>query len=145
MKTLATDNCGSRRFLSRRVKLLVTAVAVLVAVVAVLGMAFFMAWLTIGGGVWRSEVPVVEAALRSPDRLALLVDSCNGNPEVTLFRETNTEVQVKVIASSTPFRGGPECQDTVDVQLQEPLRDRVVVDKHTEQSVKVSTINPPSG
>lgn len=133
-----TDNSGLRRFLSRRLAFLA------VAAVALLFTGFvaaFLAWLLLGGGVWRSEVSVVGAELRSPDRLALIVDSCNGNPEVSLLRETDVDVQVKVRASSTPFRGGPECQDVVEVQLQEPLGGRLVVDKHTGQSVSVSTVN----
>ncbi len=103
--------------------------------------AAFLVWLLPGGGVWRSEVRVVKAELRSPDRLALIVGSCNGNPEVSLLRETDVDVQVKVRASSTPFRGGMDCLDLVEVRLQEPLGGRVVVDKHTGQSVSVTTVN----
>ena len=106
-----------------------------------------------GGGTWRGEVSVVRAELRSPpglklsralarDRLALIVDSCNGDPEVSLLRETDVDVQVKVVASSTPLRGGKDCRDVVEVQLQEPLGGRVVVDKHTGQSVTVITDCP---
>lgn len=78
--------------------------------------------------------------LASPRRLVLYVDSCQGGPEVSLLRETEVDVQIKVIASSTPFGGGPECLDPVEVQLQEPLGGRVVVDKHTGQSVRVSIV-----
>jgi hypothetical protein len=101
----------------------------------------FVAWLVLGGGTWRSEVSVVEAELRSPDRLDLHVDSCNGDPEVSRLRETDVDVQVKVVASSTPLRGGEDCLDVVEVQLQEPLGDRVVVDMHSGQSVSVSKVN----
>ncbi len=133
-----TDSSGSRRFLSRRLGRLAIAAVVLLFTGFV---AAFLAWLLLGGGVWRSEVRVVEAELRSPDTLALVVDSCNGDPEVSLLRETDVDVQVKVVASSTPLRGGRDCLDVVEVQLQEPLGDRVVVDKHTGQSVSVGTIN----
>ncbi len=101
-------------------------------------------WVWVGGGIWRGEVRVFEARLLSPDRLALAVGSCNGDPEVTLLRETAVDVQVKVVASSTPLRGGKDCQDIVEVQLQEPLGDRILVDKHTGRSVPVSRVGSSS-
>ncbi len=114
-----------------------TIIGCLVILVCIIG-AVFAAWLVLWDGVWRSEVSVVEAELRSPDRLVLFVDSCNEDPEVTLLRESDIDVQIKVVASSTPLRGGGDCLDMVEVQLQEPLGDRVVVDKHTGQSVSVT-------
>lgn len=130
-----TYSSSSRGFLSVRL------LGCLIVAVVVIGLAVFVAWLFPGGGAWRSEVSVVRAELRSPDRLALIVGSCNGDPEVSLLRETDVDVQVKVVASSTPLRGGKDCRDAVEVQLQEPLGGRVVVDKHTGQSVTVNTVN----
>ena len=103
--------------------------------------ACFMVWHNLGGGAWRSEVRVMAAHLLDPDRpdrLTLDVASCNGAPLVSLW-ETDVDVQVKVIAFSTPFRGGGDCGDRVDVYLREPLGDRVVVDKHPGQVVSVRT------
>lgn len=114
---------------------------VIVAVI-VLALAGFVAWFVLGGGTWRGEVTVMEAELRSPRRLALIVASCQGDPEVSVLRETDRQVQVLVIASSAPFRGGPACQDLVAVELQEPLGDRVLIDLHSGQSVDVSKISP---
>ena len=102
--------------------------------------ACFLVWSYLGGGAWRNEVSVRTAELRYPDRtdrLTLWVASCNGAPRVSLH-ETDVDVQVKVVAFSTPLRGGEDCQDSVDVSLREPLGDRVVVDRHTGQSVNVS-------
>lgn len=113
----------------------------LIVAVIVLGLAVFVAWLFLGRGTWRGEVSVVEAELRSPDRLALVVASCQGDPEVSLLRETDRQVQVLVVASSTPFRGGGACQDVVEVQLQDPLGDRVLVDTHSGLSVTVSRVS----
>lgn len=135
-----TDNPGSRRFSSRRPRPGVIVVA-LVSTVAVFGVALFVAWLTIGGGVWRGEVRVMEAALRAPDKLMLAVASCHGDPEVSFLRESDSEVQVKVVSSTWPFGPSGGCQDPVEIQLQKPLGDRVVVDKHTGQSVSVRTFN----
>ena len=92
-----TNNSGSRGFLSVRL------LGCLIVAVVVSGLAFPVAWLFLGGGIWRGEVNVVGAELRSPDRLALIVASCNGDPEVSLLRETDADVQVKVVASSTPL------------------------------------------
>ena len=115
-------------------------VAVVVTAVVVF-VACFWVWVNLGGGAWRSEVKVMEAHLLDPDRpdrLTLGVASCNGAPRVS-FRKTDVDVQVKVIAFSTPFHGGEDCMDGVDVYLQEPLGDRVVIDRHTGQIVNVRT------
>ena len=137
MENPPTNITRSRGFLSKRLRLLI-------AVIAVIGLAAFavLLFVGLGGYTWRSEVSVVQAELRSPDRLALIVDSCHKDPEVSILRETNVDVQVKVVADSHPFlRGGIECLDIVEVRLQEPLGDRGVVDKHTGRSVSVTTVS----
>lgn len=138
-----TDNSALtvRRFLSRRLASLAIAFAVGVVTGFV---AAFLAWLLLGGGVWRSEVSVVKAELRSPTKLTLIVDSCKGNPEVSQLRETDQDVQVEVVASSTPLRGGLACLEVVQAQLQDPLGDRLVVDRHSGQSVNVTKVNSSS-
>ena len=137
-----TNTSGSKRFLSGRLKLL------LVAAVVVIGLLAFAVWLILGlnGYTWRGEVSVESASLRSPDRLTLVIDPCNKNPEVSLLRETDVDVQVKVTVDSHLFPlGGSDCGgDTVEVQLREPLGDRVVVDKHTGQRVSVRAFRPTS-
>ena len=132
---MMTSSSGSRGFLSGRLGPIIVAVVVTGLVVFV---ACFAVWLNLGGGAWRSEVRVMEAVLLAPQRLDLGVASCNGAPRVSL-RETDVDVQVKVIAFSTPFHGGNDCDDHVDVYLREPLGDRVVVDRHTGQLVSVRT------
>ncbi len=89
------------------------------------------------------EVSVMEAELSAPDRLTLIVGSCNKDPEVSLLRETDTEVRVKVTAFFSPSLVVDDCLDIVEVRLQEPLGDRVLVDEHTGQLVPVSTIGSP--
>ena len=49
-------------------------------------------------------------------------------PRVLMSQETDVDVQVQVIAFSTPFHGGLRCQEGVNVYLEEPLGDRVIVD-----------------
>ena len=51
------------------------------------------------------------------------------------LQETDVDVQVKVIAFSTPMHGGADCQETVNAYLEEPLGDRMVVDKHSGRIV----------
>lgn len=87
----------------------------------------------------RQEVSVREAWLESPDRLVFTADTCNENPEVSLLRETDAEVQVLMNADSYPFRQSyPDCVEAITVQLQSPLGGRVVVDQHTGRVVSVT-------
>ncbi len=123
----------------RRRRFLVPAIA--------LGLAALVGWLLFVGVTWRGPVPVFAAESRQPDRLALIVDSCQANPEVSLLRESSKKVEVEVIATKT-FRlrgGGNDCQDLVEVQLREPLGDRTVVDLHSGKAVSVTEIEAPSG
>ena len=130
-------NTASKGFLSGRLGPVIAAVVVTGVLVFV---ACFLVWLLIGGGAWRSEVSVMESELRSPDTLTLVVASCHGAPRISLVRETNVEVEVEVVAFYTPFHGGLDCQDSVEVQLQEPLEGRRVVDNHTGEEVGVRTV-----
>ena len=136
-----TSGSGSRGFLSGRVGGIIVAVVVTGVVVFATCLAV---WLNLGGGVWRSEVSVIEVRMRSPDRLSLSVASCSGDPKVWYLRETDIDVQVKVRASSTPFHGGCDGRDVVEIRLGKPLGDRDVVDKHTGQTVSVSAGYPYS-
>ena len=129
-----TSRSGSRGFFSGRVGPVVVAVVVTGVVVFATCLAV---WLNLGGGVWRSEVSVIEVRMRSPDRLSLSVASCSGDPKVPYLRETDVDVQVKVRASSTPFHGGCDGLDVVEIRLAKPLGNRVVVDKHSGRSVSV--------
>ena len=134
-----TNTSGSKRFLYGRLKLL------LVAAVVVIGLTALAVWLILGlnGYTSRGEVDVMEAEFRSPDRLTLIVASCNKNPKISLLQETDVDVQVKVVADSELFpQSGEDCLDIVEVQLQEPLGDRVVVDRHTGRLVSVTPFGP---
>ena len=135
-----TNTSGSKRFLYGRLKLL------LVAAVVVIGLMAFAVWLLLGFGVYtmRGEVSVLRGYVHYPDRLVLVTGGpCEGDQQVSLLRETDVDVQVKVVASSRPsFQGGSDCEPAVEVQLQEPLGDRVVVDKHTGELVSLSTSIP---
>ena len=137
-----TNTSGSKRFLYGRLKLL------LVAAVVVIGLMAFAVWLLLGFGVYtmRGEVSVLRGYVHYPDRLILVTGGpCEGDQQVSLLRETDVDVQVKVVASSRPsFQGGSDCEPAVEVQLQEPLGDRVVVDKHTGELVSLRAVRPTS-
>ena len=112
-------------------------IPVIVAVVVtglLVFVACFMVWYHFGGGAWRSGVSVRDVKLAAPDTLILTLASCHGAPRVSMSRETDVDVQVKVIAFSTPFHGGLRCQEGVNIYLEEPLGDRVIVDLHTGQT-----------
>ncbi len=106
--------------------------------------ACFLVWLLLGGGAWRSTVRIAEAELSAPDRLTLIVDSCQGAPQVSYARETGAEVGVRVVAFSTPFGGGTDCQEIVKVYLDSPLGGRIVIDAHSGSTVEV-TAHPVGG
>ncbi len=127
---------GHRRLAGRRLWIIVAAVLVLLLATWI----FVLPRITV-----RGEVAIVEAELRSPGTLALVVDSCGGDPRVSSLRLTDREVRVRVEASSTPFSGGGDCQDVVEVELPEPLGDRSVVDTHSGQPVVVTRIDPVPG
>ena len=131
--------CGSRYSLFIRLGLLVCTVLVTGLVVFV---ACVWVWYNFAGGGWRGAVTVSGASYgyspENPYGLGLGVSVCLGDPEVSLLRETDHEVEVKVIAFTTPFHGGMDCGDGIAVRLQEPLGDRIVVDGHTGQRVRVT-------
>ena len=138
-----TNSSGSKRFLSGRLGL------VTIAAVVVIGLTAFAVWLLFGFGVFKlhSEVRVFGGVLLSPDRLELSTGGpCQGDQQVSLLRETDTDVQVKVVAPSRSFfQGGLDCGGgIVEVQLSEPLGDRVVVDKHTGELVSLRAVRPTS-
>ncbi len=104
--------------------------------------ALFLVWHNLGGGAWHSSVGILEAYPQEnrTDRLTLIVQSCNGAPSVRHQRETNSAVEIRVQAFSTPLHGAQECLDALEVQLEQPLGDRILLDEHTDQEVPV--LNP---
>ena len=134
-ENLVASSSGSRWFLSgRRGRLYVAA--------AVMGLLTLMAWLFVcigsGGYTLRTGATVTEAYLLFPDRLDLIVKSCNRNPEVSHLVETITDVQVKVVITPRPLAlGGMDCLDSIEVQLARPLGDRIVIDTHTGLAVRI--------
>lgn len=93
----------------------------------------------------RQNVRVLEAEVFPPRRLILVVESCEGSPEAVVT-ETDREIQVRVNAASTRFRGGGgDCRDTVEVILDSDLADRVVLDFTSRTPVPLKLISSTTG
>ena len=129
-----TFGWGSEHSLFTHVGRLTCTVVVTALVVFV---ACVCAWYNLAGGGWRGAVTVDGATYVPPNRLSLGVGSCLGGPKVTSLRESDVDVEIKVIAFTTPTRGGLSCRDGVGVRLEKPLGDRAVIDGHTGERVGV--------
>lgn len=108
-----------------------------------IGVLIFLVLLFFGWPLPRNEVRVVEAELHHPVVLMLTIDSCNRGAGLSLLWETDVDVKVRV---AEPFiipepQWGEDCQNSVEVYLQEPLGDRAIIDLHTGQPVKVDIVN----
>lgn len=88
----------------------------------------------------RGPVEVWEAYTGGGTGLQLTVGSCNGEPEVTVLEQTDTEVRVE-ITSTTPAPGWPgeDCLDGLELTLDAPLGGRTLVDVTTGDTVTVTT------
>lgn len=108
-----------------------------------IGLLILLVFLFFGWPLPRNEVSVVKAELHPGETLRLTISSCNRGAGLSLVRETEVEVQVKVaepIVIPEP-QWGEDCLDTVEFSLQEPLGDWGVVDLHTGQPVRVIRAN----
>lgn len=103
-------------------------------------------WLLAGLGVLtiRGGVDVRSGTIFYPDRLLLVTDGhCKGGQQISILRETDLDVQVKVTAPYRPFRlSGLDCEPSVEVRLQKPLGGRAVADIHSGQTVRLTTATP---
>jgi hypothetical protein len=109
--------------------------AVVVPLVLVVGLV--IGWRVIQDVTVRDAVDILGAEVRDDGALVLEVDSCEGNPVASVLEESAEHVRVEVVASSTPYGGGGDCLDIVEIPLQEPLGERVLVDAHTGDEVDV--------
>ena len=120
----------------KRPRALVAVLMVLLGAAVGAALIFFL-WQSIGGGVWRGGVEIQDAILRSPNTLELIVASCNGNVRAYTLEDTDELVRLRVVASSTPFKGGTDCLDMVTVWLKDPFGNRQLIDDHTGRALEV--------
>lgn len=102
-----------------------------------------LVWQSCGGGVWRGGVEIHKAILVAPNRLELTVASCNGNPRAYHVYRVGEPVRLRVVSSSTPLKGGGDCQDLVEVSLRDPLPNQIIIDDHTGRAVSVEVLASP--
>ena len=99
------------------------------------GLVVFYIWQFVGGGVWRGGVEITEARWKASNTLELIVASCNGNPSLSIRHQDDGSVRLRVVASSTPLKGGDDCLDGIEIYISEPFSDRLVIDAHTDQAI----------
>jgi hypothetical protein len=91
--------------------------------------------LAVALGVGCSSAPRIVEAVGAPDsdRLGLVVDTCNADLAVTIGESTE-RVTVTITARGDT---SDDCLDSVTLQLDAPLGDRVVVDGASGEVVPV--------
>jgi hypothetical protein len=68
--------------------------------------------------------------------LRISVDTCQGNPELLDVTQSASAVEVTVVSDDQP-RQRPACADHVNVQLDQPLGTRKLIDGSTGEPVGV--------
>ncbi|MCZ3388036.1 MAG: hypothetical protein LH645_02675 [Actinomycetia bacterium] len=101
--------------------------------IALLGML-----LVAGCGVDAPSIVIVYGDPEST-KLTVGVDTCNRHPLVNAA-ETTEEVRLTVTADEPSGDGGEDCRDSVDLNLETPLGDRIVVDDSTNEQVEVAPL-----
>lgn len=83
-------------------------------------------------------VAIFEASLAAPAKLVIAVGSCKAEPEVSILEQDSDAVRVKVV-STVPAHpdGSADCLDLLEVVLEDPLGDRVLVDLTSGKEVHV--------
>ena len=74
--------------------------------------ACYMVWYHAGGSAWRSWKGVEEAQLTAPDRLSLIVNSCEGTPQISTIRQTEVDIQVQLYVLHI-LRGGADVHASI--------------------------------
>ena len=83
----------------------------------------------------RGPVAIDHATVDGTSSIQVVVGSCHGDPVVTALVEDVDRVEIEV--TSTTFREGDSCQDTLVVELHEPLGTREIVDATSGETVRV--------
>jgi hypothetical protein len=88
----------------------------------------------------KQQLDKLRADIRFSARLggrALILHSTWG-----LFSPREIDEGTRLLLKHIEVHSGDDCLDLVEVQLQQPLEDRVVIDGHTGQTVNVSVVVP---
>ncbi|MGH1491805.1 MAG: hypothetical protein ACRBK7_20850 [Acidimicrobiales bacterium] len=107
---------------------------------AVLIGASFWAVDRLGPG--RRTTSVGAAFLYDPATFEVIVDSCNGDPQLVDLDESTDEVRIRVVSWHPGyFDGGDDCLDQLEVTLTEPLGDRRLVDASSGDEIEVDGLD----
>lgn len=66
------------------------------------------------------------------------VDSCNRSPELSI-EETATTITVTATIQSSTFSDSDDCLDEASASIDDPLRDRQIIDGSTGKSVPLTS------
>lgn len=88
---------------------------------------------------WRTEFPVVRALVSDDGKeLTLVVNTCGAEPVLGVLREGSDTIEVSVISTRTfGGTGGDDCQDAVETELRDALRDREMIDTTSGSEIEV--------
>ena len=88
-----------------------------------------------------ADAPSIVIVYGDPEstKLEVGVDVCNRNPVVDA-EETTEEVRLTATADEPSGDGENDCRDSVDLTLETPLGDRIVVDESTGEQVEVAPL-----
>jgi hypothetical protein len=101
-----------------------------------LATGLLLALLTVSCGGGRTEARLDHYGLEGPDALRVAVDGCRVDSTVESLEETATEVRVLVLRDQpSGWLGQSNCQDTVLLQLAEPLGARAVINARSGVAV----------
>lgn len=115
----------------RRVPRLRLVLAILVLLAAVIAAVYVYATAEL-----RRPVEIYSATV-SNNVVILEVSSCGGEPTVTELDQLDGEVRISVESTTRLIGTAAECLDGLEVQLDAPLRDRVLIDGSNGQPVEV--------
>jgi hypothetical protein len=95
----------------------------------------------------RRPVSLAGAAVHLVEQreLVVYVPSCNGEPAVDAFEETDTQVNIQIVTTVVTSGDSDDCLDSVIVTLNEPLGDRDVIDLMSGETLTVTLKDRSSG
>ncbi len=128
------------QFLKRRpyTQSVIILTVLIVFVLVLSAFAFSGNWSMLRGFTVGSGVKILSAHERPANVLVVSVASCNSDPRLHSIREGDSNVRIKVVSNSWPFREGQDdCADGVVVQLNQPLGERELIDGHNGREVDV--------
>jgi hypothetical protein len=112
-------------------------------VLALTLMGVGVVWVIDRMGPGRRTASIGSAAVVAPTVLDVIVDSCNGDPQLVELEESPVDVRIRVTAWRPGyFEGADDCLDGLRVLLAEPLGERLLIDAGSGAVLEVSGSGP---